>query len=116
MNSAWLGLIIPLWCMLLFIGYFGIMRAIFESGELPKISPELTAMYKNSLIGRSGDNSVQFLLILVAVPIVCLGFSAGYFQSRTTDPGLRWFGHVLGVLNLILIWALFRYLTSSKLV
>lgn len=114
MNSAWLGLIIPLWCILLFIGYFGIMRALFESSEQPEIAPGLAKVYKNSLIGRTGDNSMQFLLILAAVPIVSLGFSVGYFQSRTTDPGLRWFGHVLGALNILLLWALFQYLTSSK--
>ncbi|XID74857.1 hypothetical protein ACF3NA_10175 [Alkanindiges sp. WGS2144] len=119
MNSAWLGLIIPLWCVLLMVGYCGILYAIIDSGEDTGIAPRLIGFYKGSLIGIAGSSTGAnplFLLAVAAIPLTCLGFSLGYFQRHVREPGLKGFAHVLGALNLLLIWGLIKWLTSTKAV
>jgi len=111
MNKEWLGLIIPLWFLLFFMGYFSLIPALFESGEGFPVNKKLAAA-NNWLSENSGRLYVMAMAAIL--PLFFLGFTLGYFQSRTQDRGTKILCYFVGLLNLVLLYGIYRYQTSHS--
>ena len=109
-NKEWLGLIIPLWAVLFFFSYLSVMPAIYEAEEHnfnPRVKKFIDAFF-------SYGDRLAVLFVLVIMPIILLGFTFGYFQSHTNDATTKVFGHVVGALNAILIFGIYRYYVPNS--
>lgn len=109
-NREWLGLVIPIWAVLFFISYMSLFPAIYEAEE-DNSNPKVMNFIDKSF-EYGGRLTVMFTMVFM--PIILLGFTFGYFQSHTHDRTKKWFGHVVGFLNVVLIYGLYRYYAPSS--
>jgi hypothetical protein len=106
MNKEWLGLIIPLAFLLFFTVYFSVLPAIYGDEEYPGFLKKPL-----DLLGNVGTGRITTLYLVLMLPVVLCGFLLGVFQAKTSNNGLKWFGHVLGVLGLLLAYGVYRFVS-----
>ena len=109
-NKEWLGLVIPLWTVLFFIGYVSVFPLYYDSDE-DNISSKLKRAIDLSF---EHGGRITVFLSMILMPAILLGFTTGFYQSHTASKTKKWVGHIMGGLNLILIYGLYRYYVPNS--
>ena len=109
-NREWLGLIIPLWTVLFYLSYMSVFPLYYDTDE-NNFNPRLKRVI-DSCFEYGGR--VTVLLTMILMPAILLGFTTGLYQSHTSNKTKRWVGHVVGVLNVVLIYGIYRYYVPNS--
>ncbi|PXF63168.1 hypothetical protein [Kangiella spongicola] len=112
MESIYLGIILTLWPLLLYLGYLSLLPQATESGELEKKHSKAMTFIKYSM-GWDHSGTIYIYLGILLMPVLFLGFTFGYFQSYMKDNSVKIFGYIVGALNLILIIAIIGYISDE---
>lgn len=77
---------------------------MFGPGKYPVFLKAPLTFADGGLLGA------QFSIRCLLLPVVLLGFALGVFQSMTSDFALKWYGHTIGVISVVLGYVVYRTL------
>jgi len=80
MNQEWLGLIIPLYCLLFLLAYLD-LAAIYDTDE--NTGPNTYKDFMGFL--NSHGWRIKPEVMVLALPAILVGYTAGYFQRQTNS-------------------------------
>jgi len=109
MNEGWLGLIIPLCFLLVFLTYFAFFPSVYFSEENQTDESSFKEFLASGLELGVEASGFYFLMVTAATPFILFGFVFGYFQSKTKSLGKKWLGNVIGALYILLLFSIYKF-------
>lgn len=106
MNTQWLGLVLPLTCVLFFLIYFSFLPAVYGEEGYPEPLRKILDFWHEAF---PSDIFATVVIFILALPIILIVLILGGLQTTFPDSGIRWFSVALRVMGVLWFYGLFKY-------